>query len=67
MQGGRAASSLVLRRLGRSNHWRNAAVLLNFIGDKPASQNAWEKFGVYDPSAKYQHIPDNCVWEFYFR
>jgi len=48
-------------------YWRNAAVLLNFIGDKPASQNAWEKFGGYDPSAKYQAIPDNCVWEFYFR
>lgn len=48
-------------------YWRNAAVLLNFIGDKTASTNAWDKFAVYDPSARVQAIPENCVWEFYFR
>jgi len=48
-------------------YWRNAAMLLNMIGDKPAAGNAWEKFGGYDPSARYSQIPDNCVWEFYFR
>ncbi|CAD7924097.1 unnamed protein product [Amoebophrya sp. A120] len=48
-------------------YWRNAAVLLGFIGDQAASQNAWNKFALYDPSAAVQQIPDNCVWEFYFR
>jgi len=48
-------------------YWRNAAVLLGFIGDQAASQNAWAKFANFDPSARMQAIPDNCVWEFYFR
>ncbi|CAD7926824.1 unnamed protein product [Amoebophrya sp. A25] len=48
-------------------YWRNAAVLLGFIGDQAASRNAWNKFALYDPSAAVQPIPDNCVWEFYFR
>eukprot|EP00392_Amoebophrya_sp_AT5.2_P006964 g6976.t1 len=48
-------------------YWRNAAVLLSFIGDGSASQNAWNKFALYDPSAAVQTVPDNCVWEFYFR
>jgi tetratricopeptide (TPR) repeat protein len=48
-------------------YWRNAAVLLQFIGDGAASQNAWNKFQVIDPSAQGQPVPENCVWEFYFR
>ena len=47
-------------------HGVTPAWFLTF-GDAPASSNAWQKFQNYDPSAAHMQIPDNCVWEFYFR
>jgi tetratricopeptide (TPR) repeat protein len=48
-------------------YWRNAASLLKLIGDGAASENAWQKFNEMDPTSQGEAIPDNCVWEFYFR
>eukprot|EP00397_Hematodinium_sp_SG-2012_P011503 GEMP01011643.1.p1 GENE.GEMP01011643.1~~GEMP01011643.1.p1 ORF type:complete len:644 (+),score=101.94 GEMP01011643.1:575-2506(+) len=49
-------------------YWRNAAVLLQLIGDHAAAQGAWQRFQDLDVTARdLSVIPEDCVWEFYFR
>jgi len=53
-------------------YWRNAAALLSLAGDGEASRNAWNQYRQLDPATAAAieatgQMPQDCVWEFYFR
>jgi len=53
-------------------YWRNAAVLLSLAGDRQGANEAWERWRQLDPASVAAveatgQMPQDCVWEFYFR
>jgi tetratricopeptide (TPR) repeat protein len=53
-------------------YWRNAAALLSLAGDVEGGRNAWNQYRQLDPASAVSieatgQMPEDCVWEFYFR
>jgi len=53
-------------------YWRNAASLFAMSGDSLGAQQAWQQFQELDPGSAQGALvngalPQDCVWEFYFR
>jgi len=71
-QGVQAMEQAVSLLPGMPLYWRNAAALLSMAGDATAARGAWDRYRQLDPASAAQiestgSLPQDCVWEFYFR
>lgn len=72
-QGIQAMQTAIEMLPGSALYWRNAAALLGLVGEQQQAVSSWRKYQELDPEAAaaaeahYQGLPNECIWQFYFR